>query len=245
MPSESSGSKKAWYEILIALTPLIVGVGVTGVGAYFTQVNNYRQLQANELSALDKLRPLLISNDPFDREFAYASFVALGHQDLTLRLMRLKQDSAGRAVAQRMQSDDAMRGAAGEALSAIPAELYIHIASEAQRAQANALAEALRRSGFSVAPLEMVAGKHDSPPRDNLLYFNAQDKTAADKVAYVMRAQGMQELAVDEVAHSRARPGSLEIWFAASQTAAASAAAQKAGGANPKTLAAQAAPAKP
>lgn len=220
-------SKKAWYEILIALTPLIVGVGVTGVGAYFTQVNNYRQLQANQLAALDKLRPLLISDDPFDREFAYASFVALGHEQLALRLMRLKQDSAGRAVAQRMQVDagGGMQAQAGAALQAIPAEIYIHIAHETQRAKATELGEALRRSGYSVAPVELVAGKAASPPRDNLLYFNAQDKDAAQKVAQILGEHGMRGVAVDEIAHNQARPGSLEIWFASTATAGTAASA--------------------
>ncbi|MFZ5637781.1 MAG: hypothetical protein ACOY82_14465 [Pseudomonadota bacterium] len=214
-------SKKAWYEILIALTPLIVGVGVTGVGAYFTQVNNYRQLQANQLSALDKLRPLLISDDPFDREFAYASFVALGHEQLALRLMQLKQDSAGRAVAQRMQKGASgdMQDQAGAALQAIPAEIYIHIAHEAQRAKATELGDALRRKGYSVAPLELVADKTASPSRDNLLYFNDQDKDVAAKVADVLGEHGMRGVAVDEIAHNQARPGSLEIWFAATPAA--------------------------
>lgn len=221
--AENAPSKKAWYEILIALTPLIVGVGVTGVGAYFTQVNNYRQLQANQLAALDKLRPLLISDNPFDREFAYASFVALGHEQLALKLMRLKQDSAGRAVAQRMQADAGsdMQDQAGAALQAIPAEIYIHIAHEAQRAKANELADALRRKGYSVSPVELVAGKAASPAHDNLLYFNDQDKAVAAKVAGVLDEHGMRGVAVDEIAHNQARPGSLEIWFAASAAPAA------------------------
>jgi hypothetical protein len=218
MPTDTAAPKKTWYEIFIALTPLIVGVGVTGVGAYFTQVNNYRQLQENELTALDKLRPLLISTNPFDREFAYASFVALGHEELALNLMRLKQDSAGRAVAQRMQanSNDAMQSKANAALNTIPAEIYIHIAAETQRAKATEVGEALRRSGYSIAPIALIENNAPSPARDNLLYFNAQDKTAADKVAGVMREHGIKEVAVDEIAHNRARPGSLEVWFAAS-----------------------------
>jgi hypothetical protein len=217
MPTDNAAAKKTWYEILIALTPLIVGIGVTGVGAYFTQVNSYRQLQANELAALDKLRPLLISENPFDREFAYASFVALGHEELALKLMRLKQDSAGRAVAQRMRadSDDTMQRKASAALDTIPAEIYIHVATEAQRAKANEVGEALRRSGYSIAPIALADNNAPSPTRDNLLYFNAQDKAAADKVAAVMRDHGITEIAVDEIAHNRARPGSLEVWFAA------------------------------
>jgi hypothetical protein len=217
MPTDTAPPKKTWYEILIAMTPLIVGVGVTGVGAWFTQVNNYRQLQANQLTALDKLRPLLISDDPLDREFAYASFVALGHEQLALNLMRLKQDSAGRTVAQRMQAgnDSTMRGEAGSALQAIPAEIYIHIAAETQRAKAIEIGDVLRRSGYSIAPIETADEKTPRPQQDNLLYFNAQDAAAANDIARILRAHGMSSLAVDEIAHNRARPGSLEIWFRA------------------------------
>jgi hypothetical protein len=223
MAASDTPPKKSWYEILIALTPLIVGVGVTGVGAYFTQVNSYHQLQANELAALDKLRPLLVSDDPFDREFAYASFVALGHEQLALRLMRLKQDSAGRAVAQRMQGDDAsaMRAEAGAALQTIPAEVYLHIAAESQRAKATAVAETLRRSGYSVAPIALADARATTETRDNLLYFNAQDKAAAARIATLLGQHGMREVAVAEIAHSRARPGSLELWFATPSTGVA------------------------
>jgi len=32
-------AKKSWYDVLAALTPLIIGIGVTGVGAFYTQQN--------------------------------------------------------------------------------------------------------------------------------------------------------------------------------------------------------------
>ncbi len=40
--------KKPWYEILAALTPLILGLCITGIGAFFTQVYNFRQLQVTK-----------------------------------------------------------------------------------------------------------------------------------------------------------------------------------------------------
>src|SRR4051812_9011951 len=104
MGEEPSRTKKAWWEIVATLTPLMIGLGVTGVGAYFTQVYNFQQLQLNQLSALDKFRTLLVSESPSDREFAYASFAALGYEGLAVKLIKLKQDSAGRAVAQDIKS---------------------------------------------------------------------------------------------------------------------------------------------
>ena len=103
MDNDASSKNKAWWEIIVALTPLILGICVTGVGAFFTQVYNFRQLQINQLAVLEKFRPLLISENPYDREFAYASFAALGYEGLAVKLIQLKQDSAGRPVVQEIK----------------------------------------------------------------------------------------------------------------------------------------------
>jgi hypothetical protein len=219
MSTDTIPAKKTWYEILIALTPLIVGIGVTGVGAYFTQVNNDRQLQMNELNALDKLRPMLMSENPLDREFAYASFVALGHEQLALKLMRLKKDSAGREVAARIQassdSSDDTRTAAAAVVKSIPVQVFVHIAAEDQRPHAAALIQALESEGYSVPGIENIAGKATLPKRTNVRYFNPQDKATADSIAGILRKQGIDDAYPYAVTHLNARPGSLEIWFAA------------------------------
>jgi hypothetical protein len=219
MPADTIAAKKTWFDILIALTPLIVGIGVTGVGAYFTQVNNYRQLQMNELNALDKLRPLLMSENPLDREFAYASFVALGHEQLALKLIQMKQDSAGREVAAHVQNSaetsDETRTAAAATVKSIPVQLYVHIAEEGQRPYAAKLIQALETEGYSVPGIENVAGKALLPKRTSVRYFNPQDKATAEKIADILRKQGLANAYPYAVAHLNARPGSLEIWFAA------------------------------
>lgn len=94
---------KDLWDKLASVTPLILGLAVTGVGAVFTQVYNFRQLQLNQIQALDKLRPLLTSEKPEEREFGYASFAALGYEDIAVRIVRLKSDESGRSVLVELQ----------------------------------------------------------------------------------------------------------------------------------------------
>lgn len=91
-------SAKDIFDIISALTPIIIGILITGVGAVFTHIYNFRQLQLNQIEALDKLRPLLTMENPQDREFAYSSFVALGYEALAIRLIEIQRDEMGRGV---------------------------------------------------------------------------------------------------------------------------------------------------
>jgi hypothetical protein len=99
-----AGSPKDAVDIISALTPLIIGILITGVGAVFTHIYNFRQLQLNQISALDKLRPLLTMESPQDREFAYSSFVALGYEKLAIRLIEVQRDQTGRNVLTQLTS---------------------------------------------------------------------------------------------------------------------------------------------
>jgi Glycosyl hydrolase family 46 len=92
------------FDVLVALTPLILGLLITGVGAAFTHVYNFRQLQLNQINALEKLRPLLVSDKPDEREFAYSCFVALGYASMAVRIIALKQDASGRRVLEQLES---------------------------------------------------------------------------------------------------------------------------------------------
>jgi hypothetical protein len=186
------------------------------VGAYFTQVYNYRQLQLNQLAALDKFRPLLVSDNPYDREFAYASFVALGYEDLALKIIRVKADSAGRAVAQDIQlsGSSAAKVAASAALASLPAQVYIQIGTESQRAKARELSTALQQSGFQTLGIENVAGKAESPKTSEVRYFNDDDKQPAEAIAAVLRQQGVKDAQSRRITFLKARPGSIEVWLA-------------------------------
>lgn len=106
MATTGDSKKKDFWDILSGLTPLIVGLCITGVGAAFTQVYNFRQLQLTQIQALDKFRPLLTSPSPPEREFAYATFAALGYEELALKIIGLSKDSSGTAVAEQLEKSD-------------------------------------------------------------------------------------------------------------------------------------------
>ncbi len=93
-----SPKQKDWWDKIAAITPLILGLAVTGVATLFTQIYNFHQLQLNQIVALDKLRPLLTSDKPEEREFGYASFAALGYKDIAIQIIKVKQDQSGRPL---------------------------------------------------------------------------------------------------------------------------------------------------
>jgi hypothetical protein len=209
--------KKQWHEILASLTPLILGVAITGVGAAFTQVYNFRQLQLNQLNALEKFRPLLVSENSYDREFAYASFAALGYEQLAFKIIQMKQDTAGRAVVEeiRQSGSAAAKEEASAALSSIPARVFVHIASEVQLAKVKDIVLALQDRGFVVPGVENVSGKAELPKNTNVRYFNAEDKPAAEAIAELLREKGVAGAYASNVTRYKVKPGSLEVWFSA------------------------------
>ncbi len=87
--------RKDFWDKLSSATPLLIGILVTGVGAIFTQIYNFQQLQLNQILALEKLRPLLVSDRPEDREFGYTSFAALGYEETAIRIIKVKKDLTG------------------------------------------------------------------------------------------------------------------------------------------------------
>jgi hypothetical protein len=101
--SDAQEKRKDLWDKLASITPLVLGIAVTGMGALFTQVYNYRQLQLNQITALDKLRPLLTSDKPEEREFGYASFAALGYEEVAVRIIQIKKDQSGRTVLVELQ----------------------------------------------------------------------------------------------------------------------------------------------
>jgi hypothetical protein len=116
--------RKDLWDKISSLTPLILGIAVTAVGAFFTQIYNFRQLQLNQITALDKLRPLLTSGKPEEREFGYASFAALGYEDIAVRIVQLKKDESGRSVLVELQKvgSPQVQATAADALRSLDAE---------------------------------------------------------------------------------------------------------------------------
>lgn len=209
--------RKSWYEVLAVLTPLILGLCVAGVGAFFTHVYNFRQLQMNQLDILDKFRTQLISENPYDREFAYASFTALGHEQLALKLMQIKKDSAGRSVAQeiKLSGSTTAKSEASAALSMIPVQVFFHIASETQRQTAKDVAGTLQQKGYVIPGIENIAGKADVPGSTSVRYFNDEDRAAAEVIATVLKDKGFTNAKALRVPQFKVTPGSIEVWFSA------------------------------
>ena len=113
--------QKDFWDKLSSVTPLLIGILVTGVGAIFTQIYNFQQLQLNQILALEKLRPLLVSDKPEDREFGYASFAALGYEETAIRIIQIKRDQSGREVLVQLEKtgDKNVRSNASEALKTL------------------------------------------------------------------------------------------------------------------------------
>lgn len=207
-------TKKPWYDVLASLTPLIVGVCVTGVATFYTQLNNARQLQLNQITALDKFRPLLVSDNDADREFAYASFASLGYESLALKIIQTKQDPAGRAVAEGIKESgsSADQAAAVAALTSIPARVYIHVADEGQRGIATTLGESLKRHGYAV---QGVVRNALAPHTTSVLFFNEEDRADAESIASTLKEGGAIDAVAQKVRRFKVRPGSLEVWLSA------------------------------
>jgi len=220
--SEETDKKKPWWEIVTALTPLILGVCVTAVGVFFTQVYNYRQLQLNQLqlqlnqlAVLDKLRPQLISNNDLDRVFAYNTFLALGYKDLVVKLIQANQDSAGRAVVQEIQQSatGTTKAEATATLSSLPVQVYMQLADEKQKIKANTIRTILQAKGYVVPDIGDVVGK--APKITEVRYFNNQDKPIAEAIVTVLQEQRLTSAQASPVSRYKVKPGSLEIWFSA------------------------------
>ncbi|MEI6758366.1 MAG: hypothetical protein FDX18_06750 [Chlorobium sp.] len=216
MDSEAS-KKKPWYEVVATLTPLILGLAVAGVGAVFTQVYNFRQLQLNELNLLQNFHPLLVSEKEYDREFAYASFTALGYGELAAKIIKIKEDPAGRAIVEEIKQSGnaAAKEEASTALTRIPARVYVQIASKTQQQKAEEIVSALKQLGFVVPGVENMEGKVEPPKSSEVRYFNAEDKAAAETIAAFLRKNGMLDASTKNVTRFKVKPGSLEVWFSA------------------------------
>jgi hypothetical protein len=217
--SPTPAARKPWYDILASLTPLIIGIAVTAVGAVATQVYNFRQLQMNQLATLEKFSKQLSSKSALEREFAYAAFSALGYQELALRLAQVRQDEAARGVVEEAldHGSESVRAAAEIAQRALPpvsARVFLHIGDENSRPLASRISQQLAARGMSPQGIENVAGKAGLPSRNEVRYFNAPDRDAAERAAEVLRDQGLADARVRRVEGLRAPMGNLEVWLA-------------------------------
>lgn len=210
----SGDPKKKWWEVLVALTPLILGIGVTGLGTFATAVYRSQEIRLTQLKALNEWRTLLNSDEPQERAFAYEAFVALGYEALVVKLVKSTRDPAGRnALASVTESD--VGAEAQQTLNDVPVYVYLHIAEEVQRDAARSLGEAIGTDlNYIVRGIERVENVKP-PSRPEVRYFNAIDETAAKRIVEIMKTSGFAEAVAKRVSFLKARPGTVEIWIPA------------------------------
>jgi tetratricopeptide (TPR) repeat protein len=97
-PAVKRAEGGGWLTGLVKLAPLVQGVLLAAVGTTATILYNERQLQLTQLSALDKYRGYLASENPQERVFGYEAFVALGQEKFVIRLIGANSDKAGEQV---------------------------------------------------------------------------------------------------------------------------------------------------
>ena len=100
--STPTNPKDIWDKVS-AVTPLLIGIFITGIGGYFTHIYNFRQLQLLEVTTIDKFRPLLTSENPQECEYAYTAIVAIGQGELVKRLTDVYQDQCGRSALEKLE----------------------------------------------------------------------------------------------------------------------------------------------
>ncbi|HKP70605.1 MAG TPA: hypothetical protein VJV05_15060 [Pyrinomonadaceae bacterium] len=104
------------------------------------------------------------------------------------------------------------------ALTTVTRNIYIHIADDAQREQAESLklrlSDVLANDGaaYSMPGIEVV-GNDRSPSAPQVRYFRQEDAPEAQRIATLLADLGLANAQAAQVRGS-ARPFQLEIWFA-------------------------------
>ena len=99
------------------------------------------------------------------------------------------------------------------ATSELQPRVYIHIASEDQRATAVEARTALRAAGYLVPGIENVGSK--SPATTQLRYFLTDEETLGEKISAVLQVAGITAPAnfIAGFANANIRPHHFELWF--------------------------------
>ena len=115
----------------------------------------------------------------------------------------------------KQSGNAAAKEEASTALTRISARVYLQIISETQRVKADEIVLALKQLGFVVPGVENVAAKANPPKSTEVRYFNAEDKSAAESIALLLRKNGIADAYAKNVTRFKVTPGSLEVWFSA------------------------------
>jgi predicted outer membrane lipoprotein len=95
---------------------------------------------------------------------------------------------------------------------ALPQRIYVHIADESQRSDAEALQARLREQKFLMPGIENV-GNARAPALADVRYFNDRDAQTAKVLLEEMRRRGMEVEPTPKKLPLKAPEGQIEIWF--------------------------------
>jgi chitosanase len=125
-------SDKDFWDKLSAGSSLITGLVIGCIGTLATLLYNQRQIDLEDrkaadqiliskMEALSKYFPHLKSPEHGDREFGYATFVALGFEDLAVKIIANRGDEAGKRTLETLSksADKQISGQASDALRKI------------------------------------------------------------------------------------------------------------------------------
>ncbi|MCX7068638.1 MAG: hypothetical protein NTW85_13240 [Methylococcales bacterium] len=229
-------NKKAWWEILVLLTPLISGVFVTSVGLYLTYSSNQQQSDFEKrksvvahndtllVTVLDKLAPLLTSDDFNKRRFGYRAMYALGEVDVANKLISATDDPAGldpmREKAKQLEGT--LNAKEAEKMqttaSSLTVLIYMQLADISQKQSAEETRKNLlgilnndKKSKYIIPNIGSVVGA--APTKTEVRYFNVSDEPIAKDITNKLIEKGVKDATSSQNFQYEVNKGNLEIWF--------------------------------
>ena len=196
---------------LSKLTPLILGLLVTGAGTWYFQS---KQTQLDQINALNSFRELFSSASATDRAFAYEAFVALGYEEMAIKLCRAAKDPSCRSAigAVATVSATGSEQMAQTLLSDIPVSVYLHIGEEEDRPAAQAVGDAITTNlNYVIEDIEIESSSETT--NTEIRYYSEADKVPAQQIQKELESLGFSSVVLVKLAYSKARPGSVEIWL--------------------------------
>jgi hypothetical protein len=106
-------TKKDFFDKLSSLSGVFIAIA--GFMATYLYNNNQIKIQeaktnaeinSTKIDLMEKCMKYVISSNPKEREFGYQVFVINGYQDLALKLIYAKSDSAGGKIVQSIASNE-------------------------------------------------------------------------------------------------------------------------------------------
>jgi hypothetical protein len=227
MGTESS-SGAAWYEILSKITPLLLGVFITGGGIWATNHVQEAQLQLSQINSLFGFLPKMRSTDPAECVSAFEAFNGDGLEVLLINIVDRTKEPCGRPRLRAIAASNnrEAKALAGKALHNLPIQVFMHIDSDAQAVAANHFAQAVDGYGaheeigptFSYRGVAVVG--NNSPAQPEIRYFVDSDRADAEQLAVLYRQSIEGPAPSVELKTMMAKPGTLEVWMPRLGTAA-------------------------